>query len=457
MMFIVAALLFYQSHAAEGFANYPGTVRHFTNAWASWRPTQTPIAGRLYDPNSTMVNDTYPVPADLAKAPVSQPFGSIPLSQQRPNMTPGPGTTTAPREAMAQIKDLRELDNKITLWLDAASQKEREQPGSLTPIQLQRRVMLQVRLQDVRDQMGTGMITDTWKSVADELMGLRKENAGWQERSPSLEALYEFGRGSDPNAFLSHGDYVKFYGLFNAAILEMEGLTQPDPLQKVRLQQLQVMRQDLMDNSKRLGTPPIKMAAAQLYLRQMLKPDQPLPSLYSLEPPPQELGSFFDESPLDVLADLRDIQWKLTVKYDPASQEVKRAAAAMMDRIAAGQLTPQEARTHIVALKARSNPVPYSMPLGMIESMNPSGPPHVRAPAGLTKKPITNTLIKRAETLCKQIGEAFPNDAEALGCQKKHVSDEMEAETVINTVCERLRFSVPSVTPEQFNCPKRTV
>ena len=434
MVFVIAAMLFYQSHAAEGFINYPGTVKKLENAWAEWNPSKPPIAGRLYDPNT---NDPYPVPADLAKAPISQPQGSIPLSQQRPNMTPGTGTTTAPKNAMAQIKDLNELDNKITLWLDAAGQKEREQPGSLTAGQLQRRVMLQGRLRDVRDQMGTGMIIDSWKRVADELMELRKENAGWQERSPSLDAVYSFGKGSDPHAFLTNGDYVKFYGLFNAGVQEMQGLAQPDPLQKVRLQQLQVMRQDLMDTSKKIGTPPIKMAAAQLYLRQMLKPDQPLPTLFSMEPPPQE--KTLADSPLDVLADLRDMQWMLTVSYDPVSQNLSRAAAALSDKLRSGEMSPQEAREHISTMKSQRAPAPYG-----------TGGSYGSEPRSANP----NNLMKRATILCERIGEAFPEDAEALGCQKR-VHDEFEAETVINTVCERLRYSVPTVTPEQFGCPKR--
>ena len=442
MVFVIAAMLFYQSHAAEGFINYPGTVQKLDNAWATWNPSKPPIAGRLYDPNT---NDAYPVPADLADAPISQPHGSIPLSQQRPNMTPGTGTTTAPKTAMAQIKDLNELDNKITLWLDAAGQKEREQPGSLTAGQLQRRVMLQARLRDVRDQM----IIDSWKRVADELMELRKENAGWQERSPSLDAVYSFGKGSDPHAFLTHGDYVKFYGLFNAAVQEMQGLAQPDPLQKVRLQQLQVMRQDLMDTSKKIGTPPIKMAAAQLYLRQMLKPDQPLPTLFSMEPPPQE--KMLADSPLDVLADLRDMQWRLTVSYDPVAQNLSRAAAALSDKLRSGEMSPQEAREHISTMKSQSAPAPYGTGQSYGTGLS-YGTGQSYGTESRSANP--NNLMKRAAVLCERISEAFPEDAEALGCQKR-VNDEFEAETVINTVCERLRYSVPTVTPEQFGCPKR--
>jgi len=423
MIFIVAALLYYQSHSHEGFVD--------ANR-AAWTPEKTPVAGRLYDPAT---NDSYPVPADLNRALPAAPMGSVPTSQQRPVMTPGTGTMTAPREAMAQLKDLHELDNKILLWLDAAGQKEREQPGSLTPSQLQERVMLQARLNDVRTQLGTGMITDTWKRVADETMQLRRENAGWQQRSPSLDEVYSFGQGSDPNAFLTEEDYIKFYGLFNASVQELQGLAQPDPLQKVRLQQLQVMRQDLMDTAKKM-VPPIKMGAAQLYLRQLLKPDQPLPTLFTVSGPPVAIS--MEDSPFDVIADLRDIQWKLTVSYDPVAQELKRATAAMLDRLKTGEMSPQDARRQIAAFKVQGAPVaiaPTSDSVG--SAYNPKN------------------LIKRATTLCKQIEEAFPEDGEALGCRKVHSVD--EAETVINTVCDRLRYSVPSVTPEQFNCPARNV
>ena len=64
-------------------------------------------------------------------------------------------------------------------------------------------------------------------------------------------------------------------------------------------------------------------------------------------------------------------------------------------------------------------------------------------------------MTKRATVLCQRIKEAFPKDAKALGCREK-IDSEFEAETVINTVCDRLRFSVPTVSPEQFGCPHRT-
>jgi hypothetical protein len=288
------------------------------------------------------------------------------------------------------------------VWLDAASQKDREQPGSLTPTQLQRRVMLQARLTDVRDQLGTGLITDTWKRVADELMELRQENAGWQARSPSMDAAYGFGQGTDESAFLTDEEYTAFFGFFNAGTLELQSLSQPDPLQKVRLQQLQVIRQDLMDTQRRMGTPPIKMGSAKLFLRQILKPDQPLPTLFSVEPHP--IRKTFAESSADIHADLHDIQRK-----DPSLKEVTRTLA---DRVNSGDISTNDARTHILELK------------------NTMGP-------------------DRAVTLCRQIREAFPEDADALGCALPM----RDPERIITTVCNRLRYSVPTVSPEQFNCP----
>jgi hypothetical protein len=352
---------------------------------------------------------------------------------------------------MAQLRDLYDLDNRITLWLDADGQKEREQPGSLTAKQLQERVMLQGRLAEIRDQVGTGMITDTWKAVSDETMRLRTENAGWQVRSPSLEAVYEFGKGKNPDDLLTHDDYVTFYGLFNASLNELQGLSQPDPLQKVRLQQLQVMRRDLMDTAAKVTTPPIRFSAATLYLRQMLKADQPLPTLFSMEP--VSATNQLVNNPMDVLAYLRDIQLDLTVRYDPASQELKRAAAAMMNRVQAGEMSAQEARGHLATFHAQKGPVAFGT--------NPGA--NIRAGQNLTQRgvapPVTNpsrqNLITKAQTLCNQVRTAFPTDADALGCRP--VNTEYDAETVINTVCDRIRWSAPTVTPEQFNCPSKTV
>ena len=143
------------------------------------------------------------------------------------------------------------------------------------------------------------------------------------------------------------------------------------------------------------------------------------------------------DNPLDVITDLRDIQWKLTVNYDPAAQELNRATAALIKRLNSGEMSPQEARQHVVGMRAHTAPSAF----GTAPGRQPYDP---------------KNLVKRATVLCERIGEAFPDDAEALGCQT-HVRDNFEAETVINTVCARLHYSVPTVTPEQFGCPKRTV
>jgi hypothetical protein len=454
VVFIVAALLYFQSHPQEGFVDSPAQFPYFQNASSYWNPSMPPIAGRRYNPDA---KDFYMVPADLSKALVVQPSGSIPLPQQRPNMIPGPGNNT--REASAQLKDLRELDNKIMVWLDAASQKDREQVGSMTPEQLQSRVMLQARLADVREQLGTGIITDSWKKVADEISALQKENIGWQAISPSLDAVYSFGLHKDPNRFLTKEDYTEFFGLLNTGILELQSFVQPNPIQKIRLQQLQVIRQDIISTQKRFGIPPIKLSSAQMFLRQMMQPDQPLPTLFSIEPSP--LMRTFADSPLDILSDLSDIQWKLTVEHDPASQELKRSVTAMVDKLKAGAISPEDARSRIVELKYQNNIAAShsNTPLPPV----PPAPPRASVPPTRRVAPFvdhttgnTKDLMTRAKVLCSQIREAFPLDADALGC-RHHISDNYEAETVINTVCDRIRYSVPTVSPEQFNCPPKTV
>lgn len=422
-VFIIAALLYYQSTSLEAFAN----------------------------PSTTTGEDKAPVPADLNTAPVAAPTQTIPPGTHRPLNVPGPATATTAKEAPAQRKDLEELDNKITTWLDGATQREGDSPGTLTPEQLQRRVMLQARLADVRTQLGTGHITDTYRVVAQETLDLRRENAGWRQMAPTLEAVHDFAKGYRLDDFLTADLYAQFRGLFNAGLKEMQDLMQPDPLQRVRLQQLQVIRQDIESAERHSAPgipPPIRVASAQLFLKQMLKPDQPMPTLFSMEPNPATLPSHV-ESPADVIGALKDIQWKLTVSYDPAEQELKRAVTDMLDRLQAGAASRQEieaARNSVVSLQNRRSPMAAAP--GAL--MGVSG-------FGSRKLPIQydpSNLTKRASTLCKQVREAFPSDAEALGCPKHRIDSELEAETTINVVCDRLRYSVPSVTPEQFNCPR---
>jgi hypothetical protein len=93
----------------------------------------------------------------------------------------------------------------------------------------------------------------------------------------------------------------------------------PDPLQKVRLQQLQIMQQDLADAQTRGQTPNIKVSAAKNYLIQMLKPDQPLPTLFSMEPAPIDPKNMLANNVGDIMKEIKDMEFTLTVTYDPAT------------------------------------------------------------------------------------------------------------------------------------------
>ena len=419
--FIVAALLWYQSQTPENFTN-------------------PPVAGRWFNPAAA---EPTHVPADLNRAPIAIPSGHIPQSQQRPIGIPGP--QNAPREAIAQRKDMYDLDNKISTWLAAAAQREADHPGSLTPEQSQRRIMLQMRLASVRNQLVNDNITDPYKQVAAEIADLRQANSGWGRLAPSLDALHGFAKELPDDAFLTTEQYRQFRTLFDMALNELKGYTQPDPLQRVRLQQLQVFQQELQRAERMTMPPPIRVAAARLFLEQTLRVDQPLPTLFSMEPNPATLPTLA-ASPRDVLGQLRDIKWRLTVSYDPAGQELVRTVAALMQRLQAADVKPAEveaARSTVAELQNRLSP-------HAADAVKPSGP------APLTYDP--QNLRRRAATLCRQVGEAFgPEDAAALGCPKAPIDTEYEAESTINIVCDRIRYSVPSVSAQQFNCPAKNV
>lgn len=418
-IFVVAALLYYQTYGGS-------------------EPFENPAVAYKGDA----------VPADLNRAPVVASVSQIQGSAQRPVAVPGP--VTAPREALATQKELVELDTQISTWLAGAAQRERERIGTLTPDQLQRRVILQGRQADIRTQLGTGLLVDAQRVVAQETLDLRRENAGWRQAAPTLEEVFLFGQGVRAEAFLTADQYAQWRRLFNAGLAELNGLMQPDPLQRVRLQQLQVMREELNVVEGRYHPPPIRMGAAKLFLQQMLKPEQPLPTLFSMEPD-MTAAPKHAESPLDVLGQLKDIEWSLNVNYDPAGQSLKRAVSAMIDRVTqkvksgGGSLAPQE----VDALRAR-----------VAELQTANAPGAFCESDGVEAAPVAydpSDLVKRAHVLQRQIHEAFPHDATALGAPKKPVETQYEAETVINTVCDRLYTSVPTVTAQQFNCPRRTV
>jgi hypothetical protein len=399
-IFVVAALLYYQAHATglEAFQD---------------------------------------VPADLNKAPLNPSYSAaLPAPAQRPAGVPGPGT--APKEALASQKDLMNLESKLTVWLDGAAQRENENAAILTPDQRQQRVVYMARVNDIRAQLGTGLLTDPYRIVAQEIKDLERQNAEWKRGAPSLDALNSFATGEPTDSFLSPELYASFRQLFLAALADLKHHAQPDPLQRVRLQQLQVLHQDLEHAERKYRPPPIRVGAAQLFLRQMLKADQPLPTLFSMESNPTTQPPSLAASPVDLINDLKDMQWKLIIQHTPGQQELRQAIAALLTRLQQ-PASPEEieaTRSHIAALKATQGPV-------------------AAPPAPLQYDP--RDLRKRATTLCKQVREAFPQDAEALGCPRRPASDEFEAETIINTVCDRIRYSVPSVDPAQFNCPVQPV
>jgi hypothetical protein len=426
-VFVIAALLYWQSQeqGLEGFRSLP------------------PVAGRPYN-GSMDTEDPYFVPADLSKAPVAVPAaGTVPASVTRPTSIPGPAA--APRDAPASQKDLQELDTRISLWLESMAQYENDHPGFVTPDQKHQRVIYQARIATIREQLGTGMFTDTAKIVAQEITDARNENNVWKKRYPSLEELHQFGAGKSPDKFLAINEYREFRGLFDAAVAELKHHPQPDPLQRLRLQQLEVFRQDLHAVERQTPLPAIRMGAARLFLIQSLKPDQPMPTLFAMEPNPATQPKPHAECPDDIIGALQDVQWKLTVKHDPAEQELKRSVSALLDRmrISGRAMSPREiaaVRAQVAAFQTGRSPsaAPAAAPLQYYDPKD---------------------LITRARTLCVQVREAFgESDAGALGCpdvRKRTVDNEYEAETVINTVCDRIRYSVPSVDPAQFNCPRR--
>jgi hypothetical protein len=482
----------------EHFSSDSAEVKHMINAWATWDPKQPPIAGRQYNPTRG-INNSYPVPPDLNRAPVSKPGayppGALPTTadNKQPNT---PGLPPNSRQTMAQSKDLSELDSKIMTWLEAASQREHEKPGSLTPQQLGHRIILQARLEDIRQQLGTNNITDNYLTVINETKALRRENAGWQHQAPFVSAAFEYGNGVNPDSLLTKEQYDRFFDIFGEAIKELKNLYQPDPLQKVRYQQLQVIRQSLIDSSSPTNPPPIRMGSAQLFLRQMLRPEQPLPTLYSLNYAPSSLLGNHSMNPDDVMDYLRNVQWKLTMSYDPADQEMKRAAASLMDRLRSGGISVMDARSMAATIDSRLQPMAFIAPGSHTHApvpprrspspsrkparrspspsrkparRSPSPPkkiPNRRSPSPPKKIPAKNKMlppvysgfvgsptdiISGAQRLCRDVTKAFPKDAKALGCSP--VTTKFQAETVINVVCNNIRSSVPSVSPEQFNCP----
>jgi hypothetical protein len=432
IVFIVAAALWYQSK--------PATER-FTNP---------PVAGRWYNP---VADEKWPVPGDLNKAPVATPHtvATVPPAGQRPTGVPGAPTST--RDAMATRRDLFELNDKIRTWLAAATLRESEYPGSLTPHQLKRRTILQARLTNVDQQLNTDLITDTHAVVSHEIATLRTENAGWGKAAPNLDAILGFAKGIPDDTFLDEELYRQFMGYFHAVLNEFKGHSQPSPLEHVRLQQLEVIAQDLKTAERAAAPhpPSIRAGSARLFLEQALKPDQPLPTLLSLAPNPAAAPRPLVARPDDVIRQLRDIEWKLTVTYDPAGQAIKRRVANLLQTL---QEHPAPPPALIESARSAAADLQTAATAATATATGPRttlAAPPVRMP-GNHYEP--GDVISHANTLCNQLREAFPEkDVRALGCPAGYIEDFAEAESTVNIVCDRIRYSVPTMSPEQFNCP----
>jgi hypothetical protein len=158
-----------------------------------------------------------------------------------------------------------------------------------------------------------------------------------------------------------------------------------------------------------------------------------------------------ETDPKNILPALKDIHWSLTVRYNPGEQSLLKSITEMIRHFESGKASPEDvikAREELVDLQNRRAPAPFSS--------SPSEDPITER--ALAYNPAA--LEARATRLCQQIREAFPEhgNAEALGCPPKISSlNRYEAETIINTVCDRIRTSVPTVSPEQFNCPNQNV
>jgi len=364
------------------------------------------------------------VPADLNFAPLAKPTTLIPSGTQRPTGLGGPGAPPT-----VSRKDLDELNNQLMIWINGASQ--REDAHGLTDEQRQRTVLLQGRLADVRTQLATGNVTISPANVRKEIETLRTENTGWSKPLPSLAELGSFGKGASADAPMSPELLAKFKQLFHAGLAKLRDQPQPDPLTKLRLQQLDMLKQDLTSQSS------IKTGTARLFLEQMLKPDQALPTLFHSSPhspspshnSPSHSPPSHAQNPADVIAALKDVHWKLTIANDPTSNQLKQSVVQLLQKLQQGGASTAEVEASRASVIRLQN---HLAPSAIADEKDP--------------------FVSKAHVLCRQMREAFPGDAEALGCPQTNSMTRSQAEATLNTVCERLRYSVPTVSPEQFGC-----
>lgn len=434
ILFCVAAILYYQNTTQKEHFTSPGEVNNFLNSWVSWAPTDPPIAGSSYTPNGIPNQNA---PNDLSIAPISQP-GAYPSGITSGKKQLGP--TSGINPSLARSIDLMELDSKITTWLEAATQCENDAPCTLTPLQQQQRVLLQSRLVDVRSQIQTNQITDKLRDVTNEIMALREENAKWYHKTPFLSAVFEFGVGVDQEATLTKNQYNMFLSIVAKVIQEYEELNSPTPQQKVRTRQLH----EILEYLLRLKTRPyIRMGATRLFLQKTLLPEQPLPTLYNysyedISDNQRYQNTINDHD--DVMNYLKNIQWKLKLRSDPVGQELQRSATALLNGLKNGDIPVTDALNRAVGLDTMLQPAPAGAPDQPLQYNEQPGATYGNK----------RCLIAGAKRLCRDVTKAFPRDAAALGCAP--IKTRYQAETVINTVCNNIRSSVPTVSPDQFNC-----
>ena len=258
-IFVIAALLYLQS-MNEGFIN-PG-VQAMRNQMAG-------------------APEASDVPADLNQAPISKPVSVIPpASKTAPQTIPG-STAATPKKAIATRHELAELDNKLMTWLDAASQREVMNPMALSAEQREKRVLYQARSSAVRQQLGTGLITDASVDVVDQIMTLRNENAGWQ--GPGYVDTSTFHPKGSPTSILTTEDYRTFRGIMLEALSSLQSNALSNPLDLVRQKQLEQIDQELRVTDKEGRTPFIRNGVAVDFLKVMLDSAQPLPSLITMD------------------------------------------------------------------------------------------------------------------------------------------------------------------------------
>lgn len=257
-IFVIAALLYVQS-MSEGFVN-PGVQAMRAQMEGTPEPAD--------------------VPADLNQAPISKPVSVIPQVTSRSSSIPGSLSAT-PKKALATKNELAELDNKLMTWLNAASQREVMNPLALSAEQREKRVLYQARSSAVRQQLGTGLITDASVDVADQIMTLREENAGWQ--SAVYVDTSTFNPAGSDNDFLTLVDYRTFRSIMLTALTSMKTSLTSNPLDLVRQKQLEQIDHELRVTDKQGRTPLIRNAVAQDFLKVMLDSAQPLPSLITMD------------------------------------------------------------------------------------------------------------------------------------------------------------------------------